>query len=645
MRGVLSGALVLCIAVACDSAVQVGERRDVAADDAGGVVPGPVPEADAGAGVREWRLHSPAIPCTIHAMDETFSSDLYIGCSGGRVYRFDGVTSKPVLEVEDTKTFSLIWVAPDEHVFAVAQSSRDRSAKSDIHHFDGKTWSKLAAVGSTAIMALHGLASNDVWAASATEIFHFDGNAWTSRATVPSGEIRGCAFSAPDQGYCVGTQGLALAWDGSEWKPLANVPWSVEAEVLGVDFEGYPKPRAMFAYAEPASLSNGDHLCRAATYQGTFTKFSAEIPCFVDGAEARRRVGHAIVGGPVFWLVAHEATGGGLVFDENANEWRSLCAPALAFSKGSANTRVGGRYGFLGTVIGKGSNQLAVDAFGGSDREFKDLSISNTGAAWARSESTTACASSSDVIQRFDGTAWRPVGGSQAVLSGHGLSALSFDVALTIASPISDTLSLHDSEGWRDVLDLAGKNPWSLHARSETDVWIASNRDSFGHFDGTKLETLRPDRFGRQIEEIVALEQNEVWMLARGYTENDTSLHVYHYRDGKFDERELPPSRATVHLAAIDASHAWLSGAPASAWDGSKWRNLPFEADGVWARTADEVWFSRNGDIYRFDGKNATRQYRGHIPIMRIGGSADRGFAVGPGGLTIEFANWPSPAK
>src|SRR5688500_8214598 len=93
MRLPVAIAVVIAAIAACDSSARVGELRTE--NDAG---PTPiVPGSDAGDGgslVFSWRQHSPSVPCTIWAMAERASNDVYVGCSGGRIYRFDGVKAR-----------------------------------------------------------------------------------------------------------------------------------------------------------------------------------------------------------------------------------------------------------------------------------------------------------------------------------------------------------------------------------------------------------------------------------------------------------------------------------------------------------------------------------------------------------------------
>lgn len=76
-----------------------------------------------------------------------------------------------------------------------------------------------------------------------------------------------------------------------------------------------------------------------------------------------------------------------------------------------------------------------------------------------------------------------------------------------------------------------------------------------------------------------------------------------------------------------------------------EWKRLAFDASNVWARSADEVYFTSRGDIYRFDGTKQNRVFHGSIPITAIAGSKQRAIAVGPGGMTLELGMWPSQTK
>jgi len=267
------------------------------------------------------------------------------------------------------------------------------------------------------------------------------------------------------------------------------------------------------------------------------------------------------------------------------------------------------------------------------------LGVGADGAAWARTETTTVCGSVSNRLVRFERGAWAPVSAPQFAQSSHGLSVLGNGSVFTVDTAF-DSLIEYDAGDWRKIANV--EDAWSVFARSPNEVWVGGNRNSFGVYDGAKYTELKAATGGRAIEEIVAID-GETWMVARGFVEADTDTHVYRFAGGELTEwnHGVPPS--AVHLAALDRAHVWVSGKPARFWNGTAWADLDFEASGVWARNADEVWFTRWGDIFRYDVGSATveRVYHGFIPIWHIAGAGDRAFAVGPGGLTLELGVWP----
>jgi hypothetical protein len=627
---------------ACELTAKVGDLRPVADDSGSSSTLPPQTSPDGGAATElTWRLHAPIIPCTIHAMAEVRADELYLGCNGGRIYRFDGVSAELVHEVEDTRVFSLLWVAPNGQVWAAAQSAYGPDARTQLYRFDGKVWTKIGEDGER-LTALTGIDTTNVWAATAKEIRHFDGTRFTTSYTASAGDLRACTFATANKGWCTGTSGLAVVWDGQSWSSVTNAPWSAQAEVLGVELSSSDK-LPIFFYGEPIDAPHGDWSVRATKWTGTtFTGYSASIPTFMSYDMPRTRTGRVNVNGRSYMLLAlDEQYGHALLFDSYEDEFRPLCGPILAFSVGSAKTRVGGFDGLLATIVGTGGDQVALatitEAF-----EFSDLSMAEDGATWARIEDRTVCGSTADRLVRFDEARWRDVSAPQPATSGRGLAALSRDRAYTLAVP-DEMLAEYGSGAWEDRVSIP--NASALSAKRRDDVWLGSDKDELAHWDGTALRVLAPEQRRRQILQVVSDGSTNVWMVAIGYTQDDSGVHVYRWADGKRTEWDLGLRRLNVRIATLDATHAWMSGAPAKAWDGSKWTDLPFDASGVWARTSDEVYFTRDGDIFRWDGVRLERVYHGFIPILFIDGSKDRGIAVGRGGLTVELAAWPKSMK
>lgn len=626
--------------VACDSSARVGEVRPEEPAPPGPTFV-PLETEDAGAPQPEWRLHSPSIPCTIYALEARQADKLYVGCAGGRIYRYDGVKASVEYTAEDEKViFSLLWDAQNGEVWAGAQQSYKGDAKTQLYHFDGKQWSKVGSA-SERITSLTGF-GKDVWITTESQIRHYDGKKFVTSFTTPKGSFRACTFANANEGYCVGSEGLAVVWNGETWSSsLTNVPWSTNAEIFGVELDTYPKKRAVFLYGEPFKDPHGDHLCRATSYaDGAFTTGSAKQNCFTDFDVARRRTGQVNVEfSTKFLLSPDDSSVGALAFNLEDDQITPVCGPALAFSSGQANTHVGGKYGFFGTLLASGGKQLSTDVLFGSDIEFRNLSVAPNGTAWARTESATACGSVSDRLVRFEDGVWSPVAAPQGALSGIGLTAVSRDQALT-ADPFTDALLVREGETWNP--GPAVKNAWSLFASKADDVWIGTSDGGFGHVDGKTFTLTGQPTGSRQVNQILAVD-DEVWMLELGYTQQDTDEHIVRWADGKRTEWNPGSLRAdsAIQLAAIDKTHVYRSGHPAQMWNGKAWVKYSFDAYGVWARSLDEVYFTSGNDICRLKGKECELAYHGVSSIIAIAGSKDHAIAVGYGGLTIEFAEWP----
>jgi len=635
---VVAVALVLPIAASCDSSLRVGELREEPVEFAEG---GPlVPPPDAATLPASWKQHAPLVPCSIYAMAEARSDDLWLGCNGGRIYRYDGVRARLAYSGDEASIVSMLWLAGDGQVWAGAQVGFGDTATTTLQRFDGTVWHDVPGPKER-VTSICGDPSA-VWITAGAKILRLSGagGSFETSYTAPAGTFRACAFADANRGYCVGTEGLAVGWDGVAWTSLAAPPWSAKAEVFGVELDGFEKNAAFF-YGEPITSTTGDHQCTVARLKGTFVPLAASTPCFTDFSVARKRTGRVTVGARPYLLIAPEAQyGGALVFDPAGDAVRPLCGPVLAFATGLANTRVGGFYGLVATIVGSGGNQIALTSARGSNTAFEDLSVAPDGTAWARVSDATACGSISDTLVRFEADAtWGAVAAPQGALSGRGLAATARDRAYTIDLG-RDVLLQHTSGAWSDGATIA--SPWSLFATRSDDVWIGGTDESFGHFDGRTYREIQPKGRRRQIEQILTA-GSDVWRVAQGVTAGDTDTHVVRHADGKLTEWN--EGLSAVRLSAVDATHVWMSGEPAQVWDGASWQPLPFDASNVWARVSDEVYFTNRGDISRWDGKRLTLMHHGFIYITAIAGSRDRAFAVGPGGLTLELGHWPDATR
>jgi len=636
---VVAVALLLPIAASCDSSLRVGELR---ADPVVPVEGGPlVPPPDAATLPASWKQHGPKVPCSIYAMAEARSDDLWLGCNGGRIYRYDGVQARLAFSGDEASIVSLLWLAGDGQLWAGAQVGFGDAATTTLRRFDGAVWHDVPGPKER-VTSISGDPSA-VWITAGARILRLGGagGGFETSYTSTAGTFRACAFADAKRGYCVGTEGLAVVWDGFEWRPVAAPPWSPAAEVFGVELDPFDRSTAFF-YGEPITSTSGDHQCSVARLTSTLVSLSASKPCFTDFSVARKRTGTVTVGARPYLLLAPEAQyGGALVFDPRGDAVRPLCGPVIAFATGLANTRAGGFYGLLATIVGSGGDQIALTSARGSNTDFENLSVAPDGTAWARVTDATACGSVSDALVRFEADAtWGAVAGPQGAQSGRALAATAGDRAYTIDSG-RRVLLQHTSGAWSDGATIP--SAWSLAAVRNDDVWIGGTDESFGHFDGRTYREIQPKGRRRQIEQIVPATGGDVWLVALGVTAGDTDTHVVRYANGKSTEWNQGLSR--VRLSAVDATHVWMSGEPAQFWDGATWTPLSFDASNVWARASDEVYFTDRGDISRWDGKHLERMHHGFIPIEAIAGSRDRAFAVGPGGLTLELGHWPGATR
>jgi len=641
MEPAMRRALGLLLAIAaCDTSVRVGELHEEPPADGGPLLPQPDASTEL---PLTWRLRTPLVPCTIYSMVEVRADQIFIGCAGGLLYRFDSVHATVSYTASEDAIVSLLWASSDHEVWAGIQASYDEKSPTELRRFDGTKWQPVPSPGSR-IVAIAGADAKNVWIATDDRIMRFDGTSFTTAYTATSGAFRSCTFASKDQGWCTGTNGLAIEWDGAAWTPMASVPWSSKAELFGVELDPTLGKSVHFLYGEPAASSNGDHACRFASYAaGTFTPRTATIPCFTDFDVARRRTGSVSVGLRSYVLVAPEAQyGGAFAFDVASDTVQPLCGPVIAVTSGQANTRAGGPYGFLATLVGSGGGGLAFTGANGSNLDFDDLSVAEDGTAWARVQDRTACGSVSDQLVRFEGAQWNPVPAPQAALSGRGLAAVANDRAYTI-SLFDDAIVESVAGDWHTGPKF--ENGWSIFAKKANDVWLGGTNESFGHYDGTRIEIVQPAGRQRQIEQILAV-GSDVWMNVQGVTQGDTDQRIVRFSNGTSTEWSLGSGYARAIISGVDESHVWRSGTPAAAWDGKIWKDLSFDASAVWARAANEIYFTTGrGDIMRWDGKRADRVYHGAVPFRAIMGAGDHAVAVGWGGLTVEMRRWDGPTN
>jgi hypothetical protein len=90
--------------------------------------------------------------------------------------------------------------------------------KGDLHHWDGKAWSKSNAPNSHELLGLSGSSATDVWAVGYEgTVLHYDGHAWSPRSVPAKVYLWSVWASAPDNAWVAGTEATLLRWDGHAW--------------------------------------------------------------------------------------------------------------------------------------------------------------------------------------------------------------------------------------------------------------------------------------------------------------------------------------------------------------------------------------------------------------------------------------------
>ena len=108
-----------------------------------------------------------------------------------------------------------------------------------IRHWDGVVWAPVPFTDGSDLRAIHGIATNDIWAVgSGGAAVHWNGNAWTRVETGTNSTLRGVWGSASDDVWAVGTCSLIpgtvrdcdsqssdaviVHWDGHAWSRVES---------------------------------------------------------------------------------------------------------------------------------------------------------------------------------------------------------------------------------------------------------------------------------------------------------------------------------------------------------------------------------------------------------------------------------------
>ncbi|HUF31219.1 MAG TPA: hypothetical protein VMM77_11265, partial [Gemmatimonadaceae bacterium] len=160
----------------------------------------------------------------------------------GTILRHDGAVWTS-LSTGTTAQLRTVWGASTTDVWAAGDGG-------SLLHYDGATWSPVSSGTTGTIRRLWGSGSSEVFAvvgdtSSGGALLHYDGSQWRTVHTTTTPLLAVSGRTATDV-FAVGTSGLILRFDGTEWnvevsgitETLLDVWASPEGEVLAVGARG-----------------------------------------------------------------------------------------------------------------------------------------------------------------------------------------------------------------------------------------------------------------------------------------------------------------------------------------------------------------------------------------------------------------------
>jgi len=164
---------------------------------------------------------------------------------GERIVHFYG-SGWSDAQTPSTSALFAVWGAASDDVWSGGGDGMI-SGSGVILHYDGMTWSQVAQVHDT-VSAIWGSSSSDVWFAGGFSIWHWDGSAigLISAPKPTDGYLTLWGFSASDV-WAAGANGTLMHWNGSVWTAVPTTSslyifglWGASSKDLwGVGNDGY----------------------------------------------------------------------------------------------------------------------------------------------------------------------------------------------------------------------------------------------------------------------------------------------------------------------------------------------------------------------------------------------------------------------
>lgn len=183
------------------------------------------------------------------------------------------------------ESFTFRGVFPIRDMQAWLVGTDKATGEEVVIHFDGLgPWYRHALTAQGSLNAIHGTASNDVWAAGDSAIAHWDGTGWLERRDPRWPSFRAVRAISGDYVLALGPD-TVWRWNGSEWRPIPRPPGLGNSQLRAL----FADSRDEFYVAGEAGL-----LLRFDSGHGTWQRIET----------GTRKSLRAISGGPKMLIIA-----------------------------------------------------------------------------------------------------------------------------------------------------------------------------------------------------------------------------------------------------------------------------------------------------------------------------------------------------
>ncbi len=437
----------------------------------------------------------------------------------------------------------------------------------EVLHWDGMSWTALAAAPITGLVDIHARASDDVWVVSDRVTARYDGTGWTTSSPMRVNDFGKVWATGAGEAFAVGEYTI---------EHLAAGTWTREASsVSGFRF------RDVWGTAPDDVWVAGGSMMRLYHYDGTdwsieTTTGSGGQPELIGGTGPNDIWAVASITGDV---VHYDGTGWSGYTLPDGLEVSAIAVPT------PGEPWLFGAEGHVARFVSGAFERVGAPATWASPEQL-----------WASGASDVWVTGFETGPLHYDGTGWsiRPVGGSPQLfravfgfgpddvwvssLGGHRWNGTSWT---------SHTLLINFADIWGAASD---------------DVWFVGGGGRAGHWDGTSLTEVLPSPSSSSLNGIYGFAADDIWAVGVD--------GVFRY-DGSWASFTTPTSEILDSVWGSGPSDVWIGGRNGALyqWNGTIWmdRSLSTSAAvrSITGTGASDVWFvldARPANVYHWNG-------------------------------------------